>query len=113
MHRKRPKDSEHEIPETHRREGNIQTTGVKRSAERTSRTHVQLDHLICRKEDNVTITACFTDVQSRLDSNHYPMIATREAQRASRENKQKKSWKVSRRGGLTKNKKNTCRRPRG
>ena len=50
--------------------------GVKRSAEISSKTHEQLDYLICRKDDNVTITDCFTDVHSQLDSNHYPMIAT-------------------------------------
>ena len=54
--------------------------GVTRSAEITSRTHEQLDYFICRKHDNVTITDCFTDVYSKLDSNHYPMIATMKLQ---------------------------------
>ena len=72
MHRKRLKPIEENVT--------CKPLGVKKSAEITSRTHEQLDYLICRKEDNVTITDCFTDIRARLDSNHYPMIATMKLQ---------------------------------
>ncbi len=54
--------------------------GVKRNQEIRERTHEQLDYVISRKEDNITVTDCHTDTKSRLDSNHYPLIATLKVQ---------------------------------
>ena len=61
--------------------------GVKRNQEITERTHEQLDYLLCRKEDNVTVKDCYTDTRTRLDSNHYPIIATLQVQFRSTKNK--------------------------
>ena len=46
----------------------------------TARTHDQIDYFICRKKDNISMKDCKSDCRSKMETRHYPLMATLQVQ---------------------------------